>query len=276
MIIFQIGRLICDNCICRRMRLVKCVLCEIDHLIVDFICNLLRNSICHASRNVLFRIAVDKILALSLHHIRFFLTHRTAQKVTSPQRISGQIPHDLHNLFLINDTAVCRFQDRLQLRAVIGGKFRVILSFYILRNEIHRPRAVQRDSRDNIFQTLRLQFLHEALHPRTFQLEDSVRLAASQKLHHRRVIVIQLFRNDPLSGTLLHQVDRILNHSQCAQSQKIHFQKSQFFQCSHGKLSDHRIIRPQSQRNEFVYIFLADYNTCRMHGCMSRQTFQAL
>ena len=66
----------------------------------------------------------------------------------------------------------------------------MVLSFDILWNEIHRTWPVKRNSGDNIFQTLWTKFLHEALHPCTFYLENAVRLAGSDIVKHCFIIII--------------------------------------------------------------------------------------
>ena len=179
-IIFQKSRLIRNHRIRSRMRFIERILCKIDHLIVDLVCNLLRNTICNAARNALCFISVNKVLALFFHDGGFFLGHRTAPQVASSKRVTRQITYDLHNLLLIYDTAICRLQNRLQLRAVILDRIRVIFTTDILRDKIHRTRTVQGNSRDHILKTLRLQFLHEVFHTRTFQLEHTVRTSRSQ------------------------------------------------------------------------------------------------
>ena len=112
-IVFQVRSLVRDNRICRRMRLIERILCEIDHLIINLIRNLLIYSIFYTARNAFFFITIHKVLTFPLHHVALFLTHGTAHKVASSKRISGKITHDLHNLFLIYDTSVSRCQDWL-------------------------------------------------------------------------------------------------------------------------------------------------------------------
>ena len=105
-IVFQIRGLIRDNCISRCMRFIKCIFCKVKHFVINLICHCLRNAICNTTRYSFLRIAIDKVLSFLCHHICFFLRHRTAKQVASSQSISSQITHNLHNLFLIYNTAV--------------------------------------------------------------------------------------------------------------------------------------------------------------------------
>jgi len=112
MVIFQICRLVGDNRIRRRVRLVEGVFRKIDHLIVNMVRRLLVDPIRNTALYALLCIAVDEILAFFLHDCRFFLCHRTAHQVASSPGIASQIAHDLHNLLLIDDTAIGRRQNR--------------------------------------------------------------------------------------------------------------------------------------------------------------------
>ena len=72
-VIFQKRRLIRNDCISCCMRFIERVFCKIDHIIIDFICSLLGNPVCNTSRNPLFFITINKVLALFLHDCGFFL-----------------------------------------------------------------------------------------------------------------------------------------------------------------------------------------------------------
>ena len=111
------------------MGLIEGVFCEVHHFIINVTGNAFGNSLFDASRNPFLLIAVDEIRPLLLHDGLLLLTHGPSNKVTSAKGIPSQIPYDLHNLLLVNDTAVSRLQDRLQLRAGIGNARHVILSF---------------------------------------------------------------------------------------------------------------------------------------------------
>ena len=124
------------------MGFIKSIFGEINHLIIDLIGRLFINSIGDAAGNPLGLIAVHEALALLLHDIAFFLGHGTPQQVASSQRVSCQIPYNLHDLLLVDDAAIGRGKDRLQLRAVISDVIRMVLSLDILWYEIHRARTV--------------------------------------------------------------------------------------------------------------------------------------
>ncbi|MPN26734.1 hypothetical protein SDC9_174159 [bioreactor metagenome] len=87
------------------MGFIEGVLGEIHHLVE----HLFRD----AARNPIFDATLDEVAAFALHHVLLFLGHGAAHQVASSQGISGQVPHDLHHLFLINHATVGGFQNGL-------------------------------------------------------------------------------------------------------------------------------------------------------------------
>ena len=146
------------------MRLVEGILREVDHLVIDVVRRRLIDAPRDAARDVLLRITIDEVLPLLLHDLRFFLAHGTAHEVRASHRVAGEITHDLHDLLLVDDTAIGRLEDRTDLRAVVADRFRVLLALYVLRDEVHRTRSVECDTGDDVLDALRLQPLHEILH----------------------------------------------------------------------------------------------------------------
>ena len=107
-VIFQKRCLIRNDCISCCMGFIKCIFCKINHIIIDLVCSLLGNPVCNTSRNSLGLISINKILAFLLHHSCLLFSHCTAHKIASSKRVSGKAHYNLHNLFLINNTAVSR------------------------------------------------------------------------------------------------------------------------------------------------------------------------
>ena len=64
----------------------------------------------------------------------------------------------------------------------------VLLAPDIGRNEAHRTRPVEGDSRDQIFKAVRLELFHETLHTGRFKLEDAVAFTGRDISVHIRVI----------------------------------------------------------------------------------------
>ena len=258
------------------MGLVEGVFCKIHHVIINTACHLFADSLGNTAGHALFLISIDKVCALLFHNRLLLLTHGTAHKVTSPKGIPAQIPDNLHNLLLIDNTAIGRLQNRLQLGTGIGNRMMLVLSHNIFRNKIHGAGTIQGNSRDNILQILRLQLLHEILHAGTFQLEHPFCLSCSDGSQYLRVIIINIIDINPLSRAFLNIIYRIMDNRQGSQSQKVHFQKSQLLQRCHGKLGGNGTVASSGKGYKFIRRLLADNHTRRMHGGMSGQSLQPL
>ena len=227
------------------MGFVKGIFCKIHHILINLSCHFRRNSFGNTSGYRLFFITIYEVLSLFLHDVLLFLTHGTSYQITSSQRISAQIPYDLHYLLLVHNTSVGRRQNRLQLRTQIGDGIITVLTFDILRDKVHGPRTIQRNSCNDIFQVLRLKLLHKAFHTGTFQLEHTFCPACSDRIQYLFILIINVKHIQLHTIIFFHQTTGILNHSKGTESQKVHLQKPQFLNGSHGKLGgDRPILRP--------------------------------
>ena len=218
------------------MGLIERIFRKIHHFIINLRGDILRDAVCHTSGHALLRISIDEIRPLLFHHGLLFLTHGTAHEIASPKRIAAQITHDLHYLLLINNTAVGRRQNRLQLRTQIGNCSKIALSLNIFRDKVHRSRTVQGNPGNNIFKVLWLQFLHEVLHSCTFQLEHAICFAGSDGCQNLFIIKINLIKINLFSGTLPYKLHGITQHREGSKSQEVHLQKSELFDRRHRKL----------------------------------------
>ena len=201
MIVFQISRLERDDRVGGGMTLIEGVICKIRHLIENLVGDLLGDAVCETARNIFLRISVDKVAALLLHNGRFFLGHRAAHEVGPAHAVSAEIADDLHDLFLIDNTAVCRLKDRANLLTFIRDSVRMLLTSDVLRNEIHRARAIQCNTGDNVFQRMRFQLLHERLHTGALKLEHALAAPLSDHFHDRRIVVVDFAEVERLIGT---------------------------------------------------------------------------
>ena len=86
---------------------------------------------------------------------------------------------------------------------------------------------------------MRFQLFHETLHPRAFELEDTVCLSGSDIIHYFLVIIVDLLHIQ-IRAFAAHHIYRVLDDRQSTQPQEIHFQKSQFLKRSHGELGRDR------------------------------------
>ena len=274
MIVFQISRLICHHRIAGRVGFVKSILGEIHHRIVDMVGHLGADAVCHTPRHPFLRIAVGEVFAFLLHHILLLLTHGTAHQIAASHGVAAQILHDLHDLLLINNTAIRGGQNRLQLRAVIGDGLRIILALDIFRDKIHRARPVKGYSRDHVLQAARFQLLHKALHPAAFQLEHAVRPAGADGRKHRLIVIVDGVNVDEDARASLHHLHRVLDHRQSAQAKEIHLEQTQLLYGGHRKLGGYGTVGAPRKGYILVRRIGTDHHPRRMHGRMSWQPLQ--
>ncbi len=83
------------------MGFIKAIACKIDHQIKYFIGNIIRY--------IIFFRSCQKISPLGFQNAFFFLAHSTAQQICLPQREAAHDRCNLHNLFLIQNNAICIF-----------------------------------------------------------------------------------------------------------------------------------------------------------------------
>ena len=225
------------------MGLIERIFRKVHHFIINLRGDIFRDAVRHTSGYALLRISIDEIRPLLFHHGLLFLTHGTTHEIASPKGIATQITYDLHYLLLINNTAVGRCQNRLQLRTQIGNRSKIALSLNIFRDKVHRSRAVEGNPGNNIFKVLWLQFLHEVLHSCTFQLEHTVRFTGSDGCQNLFIIKINLIEINLFSCTLLYKLHGITQHREGSKSQEVHLQKSELFDRRHRKLGCNGTVR---------------------------------
>ena len=168
----QIGRLIGDQRISGGMRLVETVAGEFRHLLED----LVGEPGIDAARGG----ALDKQLALRLHLGLDLLAHRAAQQIGAAEAVARQHLGDLHHLLLVDHDAVGFLQDPLERRMQVVGGLLAVLDRDVARDVLHRPRAVERDDRDDVLEAVGPQLFEHVAHARAFELEHADRVAARQ------------------------------------------------------------------------------------------------
>ena len=225
------------------MGLVESIFGKIHHLVINPAGSTLRNPPRNTAGNAFLRIAKDKIRPLLFHNRLFFLAHGPAHQIAPPHGIAAQIPHNLHDLFLIDDTAICGRQYWFQFRTGIGNIPFTVFPFDIFGDKIHGARTIQGNPRNDVFQVLRFQFLHESFHAPAFYLEDPFIPARADGLQHSPVVVIHTVHINDFTGTFADIFHSVLNDRQGTKPQEIHFQKPQLFQSRHGKLCGNRTVR---------------------------------
>ncbi|MNB77967.1 hypothetical protein D3C75_246620 [compost metagenome] len=190
---FQPQRLVGDQRIGCGVRLVKPVSGKFLYQIEDF----------HRqfAINAVFLCPFFEGTALLGHLFRLFLTHCTAQHIRAAKGVTGEFLGDLHDLFLVQDDAIGRFQYRLQafvlpLNIRIGDLFPPVLTVdkVVHHPRLQRARTEQGHQGDHIFEAVRLQTFNQIFHAAGFKLEYRRGFRALQ--HVEAFLVIQRDRRD--------------------------------------------------------------------------------
>ena len=169
------GRLIGDQGVGSRVRLVEAVTRELFHQVEN------------GTRPVRIDLALLRALhervALLRHLFRFFLAHGAAQHVGATEAVIGQHLRDLHHLLLIQDHAIGVGEHWFQIGVWIihFGTAVLAVDEVVHHARAERPRTKQRHQSDDVFKAAGQQALDEVLHATGFELEHSGRLAALQQ-----------------------------------------------------------------------------------------------
>ena len=266
-IILEVCRPVGEHGISRRMGLVEGVGRKIHHFIEDFVRNRLRHAVFHCTDNA-FR-AMDEVLAFLCHDVVLFLGHCASYQIAAPVGIACQCANDLHNLLLIDHAAIGGTENRLQQWVQIGYAAGIVLALDIARNLLHRAGAIEGDTCDEVFKTVRLELLQKLPHAAGFQLEHPVGIAGRNHLIHLGIGKGETVEIRCLFSVLLNKTKRIANDRERAKPKEVHLQQPEFFQRGHRKLrGDYRIV--YLQRNHIRNRHTGDHNARRMRGTMPR------
>ena len=96
----------------------------------------------------------------------------------------------------------------------------------VLWNPVHRTRAIERDERNDILETRRLQLRADALHTLRLELKDAHRLTATQHLERFMVVDRNFGEIEPLVDRAPYLPYGIFHHRQIAQPEEIHLEQT--------------------------------------------------
>ena len=168
----QIGGLVGDDRIGRRVALVEAVVGELRQQVEDEIGLRLADAALDG--------AGDEALALLVHLGADLLAHGAAQQVGFAERIAGKLLRDLHHLFLVDDDALGLGHQMVDLGMDRGDLLLAVLARIVGRDVLHRARPVERDQRDDVLDAVGLHADQRLAHAGAFHLEHADHLAARQ------------------------------------------------------------------------------------------------
>ena len=116
------------------MALIEGIFGEIDSLVEYPTSGFQRDAVFLTSRRRV--VAGMEYAVFFLYHIGFLLSHRPPDKVCPPEAVSGKFPHNLHDLFLIDDASIGRGKDFFQLGDFVSDGFGIFHFFQVFGDEV--------------------------------------------------------------------------------------------------------------------------------------------
>ena len=264
----QIRRVIRQQRVCRRVRLIKPIPRKLRHQIEDLL-------------DLLRRIPVPgrplhKSFPLRRHLLGLFLPHRAPQQIRIAQRISRQPVRHLHHLLLIHDDAQRLLQNFLQLRQLVFDlpPPMFALDKIVNHSALNRSRPVQRIQRRQVFNRIRLIPPQHISHPVRFELEHARRQSAMKYLPIRLFIFQRYLIQHHLLAFLRQQLQRVVQNRQRRQPEKIHLQEAHLLDRHHVERGHNFVVLRLVQRHQFDQWPRRNHHPRRMHARIPNQPFE--
>ena len=153
----EVGRLIRDEPVARRVRLVEPV--PLERL------EGLEHRVDGVRRHAAFGGLRDEFFLLRSQDRRLLLADRVAQRVRLGSGEATERDRGGHDVLLVDEDPVRLLEIWLQERVEVGHRLLTVLASDVGRDVVHGPRAVERDHGGQVVDRGRLQFPDVAPHP---------------------------------------------------------------------------------------------------------------
>ena len=265
----QIGRMIADESIGRRVRFVEAVSGEL----VDEFEDVFRFFFLHVFGDG----ALDEARLLLRHFGLVFFTHRAAEHVGLTERVAAHHLRDLNDLLLVDDDAVGFLQNALEHVVQVIDGLLAVLAIDVGRNVVHRTRPIERDHGDDVFEAVGLQPLQAFAHARTFELEDASRIGLRQHVVRRLVVERQARQIDGDAAHLAYQLDGLFEHGQRFETEEVELHEARRLDHLPVVLRDRKMrFRIAIKRNQFFERPVADHHAGGVRRCVTIKAFELL
>ncbi len=188
--------------------------------------------------NAVFLRAGDELDAVLLDFVFLFLGNGLAEVIGFGRGITGEVHCREHDLFLVDRDAVRLREDRLHQRVEVLDFLLAAHTGDVVRDELHRPRTVERDHGDNVLKLLRAHLHEVAGHARTFKLEDARRVAGREEFVCRLVIRRDVVEVELDAVPRLDHVAAFLHNGQRDQAEEVDLQQAHAVDDGHLELRD--------------------------------------
>src|SRR5262249_2758414 len=134
--------------------------------------------------------ALDELRAPGVDDVSLLLADRLDTRVRARQLDTAEVVQNAHDGLLVDHHAVRLAENLLDHRVRVLRRLAAVLALDVLVHHaaFERPRAVQRRTRDDVADVVRLHPLEQLADALTLELEHTLRVAALQELIHARVV----------------------------------------------------------------------------------------
>ena len=172
--------------------------------------------------------AGDEDVALLLHLFADLLAHRPAKHVGAAEGVASDHAGGFHHLFLVDQNAVGLLGDLLQQRVGVLDVIRVLLALDVVRDELHRARAVECDECDDLIDGRDVELPAKRLHAAGFELEHADRLGVVEQGERLGVLEPDLLDVELRQfAVLADELLGIVDHGERLQPEEVHLQQAQ-------------------------------------------------
>ena len=172
-------------------------------------------------------------------------------------------------LLLVDADPVRGAGDLLQAPVDVRDALLAVLAFRVARDVAHRPRAVERDERDQILEDGRPHLPQRLAHARALELEDADRVAARE--HLVRLLVVERDRAHVDAGERL----RLVDHVQVPQAEEVHLQQAERLDVAHRELRHDLLVGAfLLERDDLDQRPRADHDAGGVDRVLARQPFE--
>ena len=264
-----------DNAVSRRVGFVEGIGGEGRHLVEKLAGDFGAHAVAHTARHddlpVLLQ-TVDEDFALLGHDVVLLFRHGAPHEVASAIRIARKIAHNLHDLLLIDHAAVGDVENRLELGMQVVNRTGVVFALDIAGDGIHRAGAIERNGGDDIFEILRLHVGEKAAHAAGFELEHAVRLALGDHIVHGLIVQRDILGLH-IHARVAHEVERVADDGQRAQTEEIHLEQAELLDGAHRELGGDDLV-VALERHIIGDGLVGDEHARRMGGGMAGKTLE--
>ena len=262
----QIGRLVGDERIARRVALIEAIAGEP----LDQFENLLGLVLLQALGDA----AGEEPLFLLLNDGDLLLADGLDERVCVAQRDVAQPVANTHNLLLIYHNSVGLLED-LGHDRVGQGPFGAVLAVDVVRDQGHRAGAVEGVGGDQVLDAVRLHLHQQVLHAAGFELEHALGLAVDEDLEGLGLGDVELFQVELHAVVLLDQLAGPLQDAERLEAQEVHLQQAHLLDNRPFVLGDDVLgARGLVERHEVRQRLIGDDHAGGVHRGVAGQPFE--